>query len=153
MIQNKMFGTRPVLAHAPGKLDFVPLWKDMMDLCRLSSLTTSITENLTVITFNNGFSHNEKPVGLLEGQLNKMNIDHIVLGSDVVNWKNSMKLSLLKDELNFTSTEYVLIADSSDVFVVNRMDAICDVFVSLSCEALFNSEKKSWPLYSNCWVG
>lgn len=114
-----------------------------MDVCRYFPMRQRVPENLTVVTFNNGVvqGYNEKPMGLFESFVDGC----CVLGSEIKEWQNKMKILLLFDFLGSVETEFVLICDSSDVFVVNRLDYLVEGFQEESCGACFNAEKRNWP--------
>ena len=148
MIKNKLFGTNPIMAHAPGKLEFIPLWDCLCYMSKRPQFKTNLPDNITLITFNNGreFGHNGKKLGLLEESLDLFGIKYTVLGYGIKEWKNSMKIELIDEFLKKVETQYVLSCDSSDVFLINKFDNICKIFENIGCEALFNAEKNSWPI-------
>lgn len=139
MLLNIIHNTRPYIAHAAGRLDFIPLWDEMNRLVRLP---TAVPPWLEVITFNSGpgQGHNGKMNGLLERQLPAAT----ALGRGLT-WRNSMKIELLHQHLAMPGPEYVLAVDSSDVFVLRPLDGLLDDFLSFGCEAVFNMEKMFWP--------
>jgi hypothetical protein len=128
----------PYLAHAPGKLRFIPLWHEMH--CHL--ITTECPVDLEIITFNNGGEgHNDKPSGLLEKQ-----VPATVLGAEIRVWRNSLKIELMTEHLVKPGPPFVLMADSSDVFVLRSLVGLTTAFQSFGCEAVFNMEKLHWPV-------
>lgn len=140
MIFNKITQTHPFLAHGPGKKNFLPLWDDLIELRRLFPLKQKSPHNLTVVTFNNGEGFDEKPLGLLEEFL-----ESTVLGAGVKNWNNVMKIELLSNFLDSVKTNYVLVCDSCDVFVLRNLSDLVTNFQKMNCSAVFNSEKLNWP--------
>jgi hypothetical protein len=143
MIINNKYGTRPILAHAPGKMEHIPLWRDVIDLCNYFPARQKVPKDLTIVTFNNGVvqGYNDKPMGLFESFIDGC----CVLGAEVEEWKNNIKITLAKEFLKSVGTKFVLFCDSSDVFVVNRLDRLIVEFEKENCEACFNAEKKNWP--------
>lgn len=137
MIYNKKFNTYPILAHAPGLIKFIPLWFDLLYLENLFRKKQKPPNNLTVVTFNNNLEsgHNDKKTGLFE-----RNIETNVLGQNIIEWKNSYKIPLLLNFLEKVTTDFVLICDSSDVFVLSDLSNIIEKFKNMNCSACFNAE-------------
>ena len=107
---------------------------------------TKLPESVTIVTYNcNVHPKRHKPVGILESGLTALGVPHTVLGKDMKKWNHIYKIDLLHKYLDEVKTEYVISSDSADVFVTNRLEAICDKFDSFGCEALFNSEKCMSP--------
>lgn len=147
MIFNKNTKTKPFIAHAPGKLKYVPLWKDVISLSNLRPYSPTVNlKDLSVVTFNNGKSHNEKPVSLFESIADLCQLKYDVLGKSVKKWSNKVKVNLLNDHLKSVSTDYILVLDSSDVFLLRSLEGIVKEFKQHDCQALFNAEKIIWPL-------
>lgn len=144
MIYNTTTKTLPYLAHAPGKLEFCPDWAWLVK--RTSDEIYEKPKNLAIITFNNGKTHNNKIAGTFENQLLSNGIkDFNVLGNNVENWQNRMKIELLKDFLPNIKEEYILISDSCDVLTLRNIQNILKDFLKLSCKAVFNGEVNQWP--------
>lgn len=162
MIYNKITGTRPYLAHAPGKLEHIPFWEVMLKLSSTFRVPLSVDEDLSIITFNNGLStHNTKPLGLFES----FGVPCDVLGNGIYPWVNKVKLELLSVKLKELKTTCVLVADSSDVFILRKLVGLVKRFESFNCGAVFNAEKIVWPpdldseyvlfenrIHSNCYL-
>jgi hypothetical protein len=145
VIYNKAFGTEPYLAHAPGKLEFLPLWQAVKTIA-LNLPPISRCSNVEFITFNNGGTgYNDKPLGLFETSAKLCGIPCTVLGQGHSNWSNKSKIPLLLDHLQHVQQPYVLVADSSDVVIVNKLNGLVESFSALGCEACFNSERMIWP--------
>lgn len=139
MISNRFYHTHPVVFHAQGKPEYSPLWPKIQEIA--NKVRTTIPPNLSVITFNNGQSFLNKVPGCFE-----RSIQHqcVVLGRDVVGWRNVMKLTLIVEFLKICPNPYVLAADSSDVVATN-LDHIVDKFLRKDCDILFNAESLGWP--------
>lgn len=148
MIKNKTFGTKPVLAHGPGRIEHIPLWDAMVAANRCClPLAFGVPRDLTVIVFNNGsiHGHNGKSPGLLESTLDRLEAAYTVLGAEVKDWKNKIKIDLAVREVEKVGTTHVLFCDSSDVFVLRDMSGIVDAFEAIGHDALFNTEKMCSP--------
>lgn len=145
MIFNKIFQQTPILAHAPGKIEFIPLWHEINNNSKIEKFECKKQDDLTIVTFNNGNYHNNKPTGTFEFCMSRNNLQYFVLGENIKNWKNKNKIDLLSDFINKIETKYILVADSSDVFLVNSTDTLIDKFLSFNCNCVFNAEKIIWP--------
>lgn len=149
LIHNTLFDTHPMLVHASGKIEHLPLWPSLLRAAETWKIETRLDPRLTVITFNNGGTLNQqyKRLGLLEESLRRSGISEItVLGGATADWRNSFKIRLLLDYLNTSAVrEYVLVADSADVILTNDLGPLIDLFKTFKCEALFNGERKHWP--------
>jgi hypothetical protein len=135
---NLICKTNPTIFHANGIPQKSPLWEKIKNLCNNNII---VPNNLHIVTFNNGSSSHNKDVGSLENSIkNKCT----VMGSDIKEWNNVKKISLIIDFLKLNKTEYILSCDSSDV-VIFSLDKIIEKFLNKSCEILFNAEKNVWP--------
>lgn len=148
MIHNRVFNTYPIFAHAPGRIQYIPLWSDMLAHDNRFQFRCQPLDCLEIVTFNNGSKggYNNKPLGLFEKSLSKRGLAASVLGENVIPWKNCLKLPLLVNHLKLLDKPYVLIADSSDVILCKKIDDIIERFERFECDALFNGEKISWPV-------
>jgi hypothetical protein len=54
LIHNMLFDTYPILVHAAGKAEHLPLWPAVLRAADDWSIDTRLDPNLTVITYNNG---------------------------------------------------------------------------------------------------
>lgn len=135
------------MAHAPGPAEKVPLLQPLTHLTRLMS-RTELPRSVTVVTFNNrtGAGYGGKKLGLLEAGLEAVGVPYTVLGGDVGKWPgNLIKIRLLDEYAASAGTEYLLMADSTDVFVTNRLEGLVERFLGLGCDAIFNAEKDMSP--------
>ena len=73
LILNKRFGTYPMLVHASGKSEQLPLWPSVLRASEEWRIDTRVDPNLSIITFNNGgqINHEDKRLGLFEENLEK----------------------------------------------------------------------------------
>ena len=138
MIRNIIHNTQPNIFHAQGKPFYCPLWNRIKSI---SGGEKVIPSNLDIITFNNGDSHPNKSPGSFEWSI--QNKCH-VLGSDIVDWVNVLKIGLTIKFLESSNKEYVLACDSCDV-VVYSFENIIDKFLDKKCDMLYNAEFKPYP--------
>jgi len=167
-VKNKAFGTYPSIFHHPGKvgdgnriLGIVQLkqlffdvigdskngyfWHDK-EKVRLKIPTTSdleleeISSKLTVI-----FVTNLKEVGSGPRSLDYFGIPYRLLGAQVENWSNSLKIKFLNDEISNIKTKYFMLLDTSDTFVVNNLVEAVKTFEACNCEMLLNAGQRLWP--------
>lgn len=139
MIFNRLYQTKPTIFHAQGKPEYSTLWSKIQLIA--NNIQTTIPDNLSVVTFNNGQSFMNKVPGCFE-----KSVQHqcAVLGQGIKEWQNKLKLRLVVEFLQSCNKPYVLAADSSDV-VATTLDGIVDKFVDKDCDILFNAEKIGWP--------
>ena len=149
LILNKRFGTYPMLVHASGKSEQLPLWPSVLRASEEWRIDTRVDPNLSIITFNNGgqINHEDKRLGLFEESLRRNGVSDVtVLGSGITDWKNNLKIKLLIDHLAAgKAKDYVLLADSADVILANDLGPIVETFKTFGCRALFNAERRNWP--------
>jgi hypothetical protein len=146
LIYNKINNSFPIIAHAPGKLEFIPLWDVMLNMALNAVLPVAPPRETTVITFNNGASYTgHKPLGILEAQLDRYGIPYICAGFGISPWQNKIKVRLLLECLDKVTTRNVLVSDSSDVFILDSLDKLEQKFEDFGSEAVFNAEKILWP--------
>ncbi len=145
MLYNKKHRTYPLLAHAPGHPQPNPFWGMLNQSIRALPLFTRLSDEVSVITFNNGHPDPIKPLGLLERQMAQFGIPCTVLGRNVPVWQHRYKMLTLAEHLKTEQRPYVLLADSADVFVVNRLETLLDRFLAYECEALVGRDPFLWP--------
>src|SRR5690348_11828376 len=126
-MKNKLYNTNPKFIHASGKPEFLPLWDKIK--AKDFNLSTKIPNDLTIVTFNNGGSYNDKKSGTFEKSLIKAGITQFtVLGSGIKNWMNKLKIQLLTNAIKTIKTNYILSSDSSDVLLVDDLTDIIEQF-------------------------
>lgn len=145
MIKNIKNSTYPMLAHAPGKIEYLPMWNIVQELAFTFPCQSTSPQDLSIVTFNNGASRNGKVAGTFERSIELSGLNCDVLGKDVFNWKNKFRIGMLKKYIENTSKQYFLVADSLDVVLVNKINLIIEKFLQLDCKVLFNAEKIIWP--------
>ena len=142
MIRNIIHNTNPNIFHAQGKPFYCPLWNRIKTL---SNTEKVIPNNLDIITYNNGFAHPNKLPGSFEESIqNKCS----VLGTDISNWENVIKIKLTIQFLESSTKDYILACDSCDV-VVYSFENLIDKFISKNCDMLYNGEFKPYPYNLN----
>jgi len=142
MIKNLIHNTKPIIFHAQGKLRFCPLWTKIKDVC---SSSKKIPDGLSIVTFNNGNSFGGKEIGCFEKSIENQ---CIVMGKEITNWINSLKIQLTVEFLENAKSDYILSADSSDV-VVYSFDDIIESFENKKCQILYNAEMQCYPNRNN----
>lgn len=141
-MKNLIYKTNPIIFHAQGKQQYCPLWERTNYLCEKNNKNKKIPNNLQIITFNNGKSFNGKKAGCLERSIKNQ---CFVLGKNILNWRNCLKIPLLVEFLEKNNTiEYIMGLDSSDVAVYS-LEGILEKFLTKKCELLFNAEIICWP--------
>lgn len=149
LVRNRLFDTYPVLVHASGKAEHLPLWPTLLQAADNWRIDTRLDPDLAVITFNSGgtLDHAGKRLGIFEESLRRNGVNEITaLRGATKKWRNSLKIPLLLDHLNTASVrKYVLIVDSADVILTGDIARLVEVFKTFDCEALFNAERNHWP--------
>lgn len=149
LIHNKLFDTYPILVHAAGKAEHLPLWPSVLRAADDWKIDTRLDPDLTVITYNNGgtLNHEYKRLGLFEDSLRRNGIDDIiVLGETLTDWRYDQKIHLLLEYLTTTTVkDFVLVADSADVILTNDIGLLVQQFKARGCRALFNAERRHYP--------
>lgn len=135
---NTIYNTNPIIFHANGDPKKSVLWTEIKNLCTNEVV---VPGNLQIVTFNNGSAHGCKNIGSLEKSIQNQ---CTVMGSNIIQWKNIYKLSLVVDFLQYCKTEYVLSLDSSDIVIFSLQDII-NKFLEKKCDILFNAEMNCWP--------
>lgn len=149
MIVNKKFKTEPILVHAPGiKINRLKVWEKVLNWSKNIQANYQKPEDLEIITYNNknNQSINNKKLGNFEESLIRCGIkEFTVLGKQVVNWKNKIKISLLKNHIKNCNKKYILSSDSTDVLLINNIESMIEKFLKMKCDMLFNAETLVWP--------
>ena len=172
-IKNKRFQTYPSIFHHPGKIGdgnriigIVQLKKLLFNLIGKSEngyfwdykekismkiptpsfSVSAVADKLTVILVSN-----LKEIGSGPRSLDYFGIPYRLLGSQVEQWSsNGLKLKFLHDELTSIKTEYFMLLDSNDTFVVDNLVKAIEIFeTSLDCDILLNAGQRLWPSWSS----
>jgi hypothetical protein len=143
-LTNRLFGTQPVVIHAPGA-PYASFERLVKSVCSAPPQKCRV-EDLTILTWNSG-PRTEKPCGALERSLERFGVQPLVLGAGKCDWQNIDKLRLNAAALREVDTPYVLGADSCDVLFLDSPAVVLDRFREhFTCELVFNSTGgRSWP--------
>lgn len=151
-ILNKLYGTLPLFAHAPGIPENNPLWTDVVRYANQGK-PQRFTQpaGVTFITWNSGLpnsfiSQHKKTLGTFEKSMERVGLEYVVLGKGVGSgWVNTMKLTTTCDFLDHCGTEYVSGIDSADAVVVADPADIVTRFKEYGCDLLYGAEMNFWP--------
>lgn len=137
--RNLLYDTHPIIHHCP--LD-VPgfLWNRLVRMKGHCPESLDKPDDLTIITFNN----TGHPM-LLENRLLASATDYVLLGANVENWRNPLKIDLLVEFLPSVSTPYVLVLDAIDVVITSKLSNLIERFGKFNCKMLFNSSSAIYP--------
>ena len=128
----------PVVIHSPGF--HLPSSQRWFHLVNSKCKKSFQLEDATIITWNN-----KKEKGPLEESLDSMSVEYIVLGKDIHDWRNVIKIMLTDEGLKNISTKYVIGLDSCDVLVMDDPNKIVERFKKMDCRMLFNSQSCCYP--------
>lgn len=144
-LENK---NTPYFCHAPGRMELNFQWNDFLFYSKINPLYTKKPEDLTIVTFMSSgkeIGYNSKRLQTFGNSLKRSNCEYATLISEGV-WNNTKKIKLLKDHSKKIDTKYTLVADSSDVLLLRKLDHLIKDFESFNRKAVFNSEKQNrWP--------
>jgi len=133
----------PVMFHAAGRVEYNELWVNLAQI-PIEKWQTQLS--VEIITWNqetNGLYNSYKKLGLFELCCDKLGVICNVLQSPVKSWQNRLKIPLTLDYLKKSSAQFIIAADSSDVFAFGVPDpAVLDL---VQCDMLFNAETQFWP--------
>lgn len=144
MLTNTLFGTRPVVVHAPGYHQNPLHWDPLLGtFFSTAPRAVGRRHDLTVLTCNNGAGG----MGLLERSLAHLGVPCAVVGRGLHRWANSRhKPTTLLAGLCAVETEYVLYADSRDAIVLDDPGVALRRFVDrFDCDLLFGADRLNWP--------
>src|ERR1044072_8944640 len=109
----------------------------------LSSPPRNKTEDLdiTIFTWNS-----KAKKGCFERSLDALGLDYFVLGKEVVEGRNIIKVALSYEFLKGVNTTYVMAADSRDVLLLDDPRRLVEKMEALpGCMRLFNAERNHNP--------
>lgn len=140
LLKNKKHNSYPNIVHFPGiKPKTNSFWEKIQ---KIPLQEIQKNPELTIFTWNN----KEEP-GILEKNLDRLKIEYTVLGQQIKNWNNILKLQLTNDFLKSVETKFVMGLDSIDVIVLNP--CILDKFNEFNCKLLFNGQNYCYPKNRN----
>jgi hypothetical protein len=152
-INNLIFGTSPLVIHAPGFMHSMekihihmainPYWMPIVrnwekEAPRLCEKETK--NELTIITWN---STGVK--GYCEKSLEKLGLDYLCLGKDIKEWCFINKITTALEVINSIKTPYVMALDCFDVIILRAPYEAVQKFKKMNCDMLFNGEKNYHP--------
>jgi hypothetical protein len=134
MIYNIKHNTYPTIIHCPGRKN-TKLWDKLVSfyLKKSNSEKKIKSEDFITVTWNN---KNYKSI--LEKSLDVIGLEYNVLGKEIKDWKNPIKISLIINFLKKVNTKYVIGLDSSDILVLEDLNNIIKKFKNFNCKMLFN---------------
>jgi hypothetical protein len=136
LIKNIKYNTFPCVAHNPFTES-----NYMWDELNKNQIKKCIKpDDLTIITWNNKIKK-----GLLEIQLDNLNIDYICLGKGAKWDTNRNKIKFLLEYIDNIKTSYILCLDCYDVIVTANISTIIEKFKHLKCNLLFNATGVAFP--------
>ena len=137
-IRNKITKTFPKIIHCPAD-NPEKEWNNLCNYFTKKKWNVLLPEDVSVITFNN------REKRCLEKNLDSVSLNYHVLGKEIKSWKNTDKITLLKNFLNKVKTKYVLVLDADDVLIIGDLSNIIRDFEDQSCEVLFNASNFFYP--------
>ena len=147
-VYNSSHGTFPLVLHNPmncrnGKDNFTKLWRQARETLNNEKhiAPLAVEQRVTIITWNNS------PIkGSLERSLDRLGWSYSVLGQEIGDWRNKVKLVLTTHELEKIKTPYVMGVDSIDGLILDSPQTILERFErEFECSLLFNASPCSWP--------
>src|SRR5215510_9200895 len=140
-IRNINNNTTPIVIHGNGPLRRRLFYHLKSHL--LSSPPRIKTDDLDITIFT--WNSNAKK-GCFERSLDALGLDYFVLGKEVVEWRNIIKIALNHEFLKGVDTTYVMAADSRDVLLLDDPRRIVERMEALpGCLMLFNAERNHYP--------
>jgi hypothetical protein len=154
-INNMIFGTTPLVVHAPGItrnskkmfiheafnqywIPIIRAWEnEAPGICRKET-----KDELTIITWRN-----TETKGCCEISLEKLGLDYLLLGKNIKKWNHINKLTTALEVIDSIKTPYVMALDCFDVIVLRDPYEAVEKFKAMDCDMLFNAEKIFYPDY------
>ena len=160
-IDNLIFGTSPLIVHAPGlrhnsKKMFIhralnQYWMPIatnLEKKEPGGCRKETKDNITIITWNNtGIK------GCCELSLDNLGLDYLVLGKNIRNWRNINKITSALEVIDSINTPYIMALDCFDVIVLRDPYEAIEKFKTMDCDMLFNAEKIYYPDYGLASTG
>jgi hypothetical protein len=166
-IKNKYFNTYPVVFHHNGRPSLfqhpsgVALKRKVFNYFSDGTLNTfrcrKSKTNYPIPAISNEFNElskkitifmvtNLKEKGSAARSLDYYNIPYTIGGKDIVHYSHLEKFKTLIDFIPSVETEYMILFDSDDVFVIDGLDQVVDTFEEeMDCKMLFNAEGWNYP--------
>jgi hypothetical protein len=142
LIKNNKYNTFPLIAHNPYiEIDSL-LWDELI---KKNLKKCQKPHDLTIVTWNN-----QETKGMLQIQLESLNIDYICLGKGIKWETNRNKPKLLLEYIKNIKTNYILGLDCYDVIIIGNIFNIIEKFKKFKCKLLFNSTGTVFPPDEGC---
>lgn len=141
MIKIKtQYNTTPNIFHFPGgSINHIDVNKQLFNRLQKIQNYKRLDKNITLITWN---SYQES--SWIEEYCQRNCDNYFILGKNIKNWEYVLKLHLLDEVLEKTTTDFILCLDAYDVFILNSNNII-KKFLKFNCNALFNSAYDFFP--------
>lgn len=138
-IHNKLHDTYPVVAHQPYmETEKSPYWQRLVEA--KDEVQFQKPQDTTIVTWNS-----KKDKGLLEQQLDALNIPYLCLGKGL-KWKtNRLKISTLLEVIDTIDTKYILGMDCYDVVVTGSMDNFPELLEKKQAKMVYNAATWLYP--------
>lgn len=139
---NKKTGTNPPIIHSPGMANFNyketnSCWELFKNISKRSK---SRNAQRAKIVLCNNLNSTET-----ENCLTELGLSFLVLGKDIKNWNNILKVKLIYESLKNISEDYIIYLDSTDVCITGDIFNSIEVLEKNKCEILFNAELQFYP--------
>lgn len=139
-IHNKKYNTFPLIAHNPSsEVAQYPIWGKLQEIKNKKNYC-EMPQDLTIVTWNN-----LQNKGILEQQLENLNISYVCLGKGLEWTSNRLKPKLLIEEIKNIKTTYLLALDCFDVLITDHLIDIINRFKQKNTKLLFNATCHVWP--------
>jgi hypothetical protein len=142
LIKNNKYNTFPIIAHNPYIEINSLLWDELI---KTNLKKCQKPHDLTIVTWNN-----QETKGMLQIQLESLNIDYICLGKGIKWETNRNKPKLLLEYIKNIKTNYILGLDCYDVMIIGNIFNIIEKFKKFKCNLLFNSTGTVFPPDEGC---
>jgi len=169
-VYNRVFGTRPILFHHPGRTGpynpnriegVLEIKRDLfaaigkpgkgsfkdrkegfdLPIPRPALVDEELGKLLTVI-----FVSNLDEPGSGPRSLDHFGCPYHIIGQDIETWSFTEKLRAVDKFLPEINTKYMLVADADDVFAVASLRHAIDEFEDkFDCDMLINAAQNFWP--------
>lgn len=142
-VTNRLFGTHPIVLHAPG-----PLHADWRRATAeaLTEVPPVDCRDVTVIIFD-GPDRPDKPNGIAKRSLDRLGVPAMVMRDDRQSWYYRDKFPMILEALQSITTPYTMGVDSGDVIFIDSPQIAVDRFRErFACDLLFMSTgSRCWP--------
>lgn len=139
---NKKTRTNPPIIHSPGmaNLNYKETNSCWEMFKNISKKANSRSPRETKIVLCNNLATTEA-----EKCLSNLGVSFIVLGKEIENWNNLLKVELILNNLNEIYEDNIMYLDSTDVCIIGDIYNSIEVLEKNNCDMLFNAEKQFYP--------